>query len=103
MLELMNSLAVVNEVRFSAYRTAMKLRAVQKSLALDLLNLSTAIDTFDSHGLRAQNDKLIEVADMVTVLSSLYDKIAADKVTSPINVALCLDLALNWLLNVYDR
>lgn len=32
MIELMKSLADLNEVRFSAYRTAMKLRAVQKHL-----------------------------------------------------------------------
>lgn len=32
MLELMNSLTEFNEVRFSAYRTALKLRAVQKKL-----------------------------------------------------------------------
>jgi len=32
MLELMASLSQLNEIRFSAYRTAMKLRAVQKKL-----------------------------------------------------------------------
>jgi len=32
MNELMNSLSDLNEVRFSAYRTAMKLRTVQKRL-----------------------------------------------------------------------
>jgi hypothetical protein len=32
MIELMNSLSDLNEVRFSAYRTAMKLRTVQKRL-----------------------------------------------------------------------
>lgn len=32
MIELMKSLAELNEVRFSAYRTAMKLRSVQKRL-----------------------------------------------------------------------
>lgn len=32
MIELMKSLADLNEVRFSAYRTALKLRSVQKRL-----------------------------------------------------------------------
>lgn len=32
MIELMKSLADLNEIRFSAYRTAMKLRSVQKHL-----------------------------------------------------------------------
>jgi len=69
---------------------------------VDLLSLSAALESFDSHGLRAQNDKLIDVPDMVTVLTSLYELIAADN-SSLVNVPLCLDLAINWLLNVYDR
>ncbi|KAE8750410.1 hypothetical protein FOCC_FOCC002969 [Frankliniella occidentalis] len=101
MLELMSSLSELNEVRFSAYRTAMKLRAVQKSMCLDLLNLSTAIEAFDSHGLRAQNDKLIDVSDMITVLLSVYEPMAKEH-PGLVSVPLCLDLLLNWLLNVYD-
>ncbi|XP_043280609.1 dystrophin, isoforms A/C/F/G/H isoform X2 [Venturia canescens] len=101
MIDLMSSLADLNEVRFSAYRTAMKLRTVQKRLCLDLLSLSSALEQFDSHGLRAQNDKLIDIPDMVTVLTSLYEVIAADNPTQVI-VPLCIDLAINWLLNVYD-
>lgn len=69
---------------------------------VDLLGLVSALESFDSHGLRAQNDKLIDVPDMVTVLTSLYELIAADN-PSLVNVPLCLDLAINWLLNVYDR
>ncbi|XP_029040793.2 dystrophin, isoforms A/C/F/G/H isoform X6 [Osmia bicornis bicornis] len=101
MIELMSSLADLNEVRFSAYRTAMKLRTVQKRLCLDMLSLSTALEQFDSHGLRAQNDKLIDIPDMVTVLTSLYEVITADN-PSQVSVPLCIDLAINWLLNVYD-
>lgn len=33
MIELMSSLSEFNEVRFSAYRTAMKLRTVQKRMS----------------------------------------------------------------------
>ncbi|XP_066600960.1 dystrophin-like isoform X2 [Prorops nasuta] len=102
MIELMSSLADLNEVRFSAYRTAMKLRTVQKRLCLDMLNLSTTLEQFDFHGLRAQNDKLIDITDMVTVLTSLYEAIAVDN-PSQVSLPLCIDLAVNWLLNVYDR
>ncbi|XP_037924851.1 dystrophin, isoforms A/C/F/G/H isoform X9 [Hermetia illucens] len=96
MIELMKSLADLNEVRFSAYRTALKLRAVQKRLALDRIPMSVAIDSFDRHGLRAQNDKLIDIPDMTTVLHSLY--VTIDQIDLP----LMLDLAINWILNVYD-
>lgn len=69
---------------------------------MDLLSLNRAIESFDSHGLRAQNDKLLDVTDMVTVLASLYELLAAEN-PSLVNVPLCLDLAVNWLLNIYDR
>ncbi|EEB13705.1 dystrophin, putative [Pediculus humanus corporis] len=100
MLELMTSLSELNEIRFSAYRTAMKLRAVQKRLCLDMIPLSAALEAFDNHGLRAQNDKLLDVPDMVTVLRSMYEK-SNDK-SEKLNLPLVLDLVINWLLNVYD-
>ncbi|KAL1131823.1 hypothetical protein AAG570_011435 [Ranatra chinensis] len=101
MSELMNSLSEFNEIRYSAYRTALKLRTVQKRMCLDLVSVSRAIDAFDSHGLRAQNDKLLDVTDMISVLATIYDALAVEN-PSLVNVPLCLDLAVNWLLNVYD-
>ncbi|XP_073972435.1 dystrophin, isoforms A/C/F/G/H-like isoform X4 [Rhodnius prolixus] len=101
MTELMNSLSDLNEVRFSAYRTALKLRTVQKRMCLDLVTVNRAIDAFDSHGLRAQNDKVLDVTDMISVLNTIYEQIATEN-PSLVNVPLCLDLAVNWLLNVYD-
>ncbi len=131
----MNSLSEFNDVRFSAYRMALKLRRVQKFLCctwqspsihnstldesisicfiffsllpplhllVDKLELSTAIDTFDAHGLRAQNDKVIDIPDMVTVLRSLYDVVVA-AYPGEIRLPLIIDLCLNWILNVYDR
>ena len=96
MIELMKSLSDLNEVRFSAYRTALKLRAVQKRMCLERIPMALAIDAFDKHGLRAQNDKLIDIPDMTTVLCSLYVTL------EQIDLPLMLDLVINWLLNVYD-
>lgn len=58
--------------------------------------MSIAIESFDRHGLRAQNDKLIDIIDMTAVLHSLY--VTIDQIDLP----LMLDLAINWILNVYD-
>lgn len=66
------------------------------SIALDRIPMTTAIESFDRHGLRAQNDKLIDIPDMTTVLHSLF--VTIDQIDMP----LMLDLAINWLLNVYD-
>ncbi|KAK5646443.1 hypothetical protein RI129_004907 [Pyrocoelia pectoralis] len=101
MLELAVCLLQLNEVRFSAYRTALKLRAIQKKLCLDLVNLSAVSEAFDIHGLRGQNDKLLDIADMVLVLRAIYSG-ALTQNPSLIDLPLCVDLALNWLLNVYD-
>lgn len=67
---------------------------------MDLVHLTTALEVFDSHGLRAQNDKLLDVPDMVTVLRSLYEK--TTEKSERLNLPLVLDLAVNWLLNIYD-
>ncbi|XP_044575068.1 dystrophin-like [Cotesia glomerata] len=101
MIQLMSSLAELNVIHFSAYRTAMKLRTVQRQLCLDSLSMSSAVSNFDSHGLRAQNDKLIDLPEMITILTSLYSYIASNS-KAQISVPLCIDLAVNWLLNVYD-
>lgn len=58
--------------------------------------MSVALESFDRHGLRAQNDKLIDIPDMTTVLHSLF--VTIDQIDLP----LMLDLAINWILNVYD-
>lgn len=63
--------------------------------------MNVAIEAFDAHGLRGQNDKLLDVSDMLTVLSSLFEAISINS-GNQINVKLCLDLTLNWLLNIYD-
>lgn len=91
----------MNDVRFSAYRTALKLRAIQKRLCLDQVTIGGASEAFDLHGLRAQNDKIIDIADMVLVLRAIYGTIASQE-GSTLDVPLSVDLALNWLLNVYD-
>lgn len=67
---------------------------------MDRIPLTGALEAFDNHGLRAQNDKLLDVADMATVLRSMYDK--TTEKNDKFNLPLVLDLVVNWLLNVYD-
>ncbi|XP_039185584.1 dystrophin isoform X3 [Crotalus tigris] len=100
MTELYQSLADLNNVRFSAYRTAMKLRRLQKALCLDLLNLSAACDALDQHNLK-QNDQPIDILQIINCLTTIYDKLEQEH-NNLVNVPLCVDMCLNWLLNVYD-
>ncbi|KAG7266999.1 hypothetical protein CRUP_000724, partial [Coryphaenoides rupestris] len=72
MTELYHSLADLNNVRFSAYRTAMKIRRLQKALCLDLLELGVAQSTFEQHKLN-NNGQLLSVPDVINCLTSVYD------------------------------
>jgi hypothetical protein len=42
-------------------------------VSVHMLQLPAALEAFDAHGLRAQNDRLIDIPDMITVLTSLYE------------------------------
>uniref|UniRef100_A0A673V1E5 ZZ-type domain-containing protein n=1 Tax=Suricata suricatta TaxID=37032 RepID=A0A673V1E5_SURSU len=100
MTELYQSLADLNNVRFSAYRTAMKLRRLQKALCLDLLSLSAACDALDQHNLK-QNDQPMDILQVINCLTTIYDCLEQEH-NNLVNVPLCVDMCLNWLLNVYD-
>ncbi|XP_061760711.1 dystrophin isoform X4 [Nerophis ophidion] len=100
MAELYQSLSDLNNVRFSAYRTAMKLRRLQKALCLDLLSMPTACEVFDQHGLK-QNEQLLDISQLGACLSSLYQRLEQSH-AHLVSVPLCVDMCLNWLLNVYD-
>lgn len=97
----MTSLTEFNEVRYSAYRTALKLRTVQRRLCLDLASLDDLINIFDQHGLRAQNDRLISVPEIISCLQTIYEGLTREH-PAIVNMALAIDLTLNWLLNLYD-
>ncbi|GAB1294912.1 Utrophin [Apodemus speciosus] len=102
MTELFQSLADLNNVRFSAYRTAIKIRRLQKALccSLDLLELNTTNEVFKQHKLN-QNDQLLSVPDVINCLTTAYDGLEQLH-KDLVNVPLCVDMCLNWLLNVYD-
>ncbi|XP_059842070.1 utrophin-like isoform X5 [Hypanus sabinus] len=100
MTELFLSLGDLNNVRFSAYRTAMKIRRLQKALCLDLLELNTAHRIFEQHKL-VQNEQLLNVTEVINCLTTIYDGLEQNH-RDLVNVPLCVDMCLNWLLNVFD-
>uniref|UniRef100_A0A2K6GX61 Utrophin n=1 Tax=Propithecus coquereli TaxID=379532 RepID=A0A2K6GX61_PROCO len=100
MTELFQSLADLNNVRFSAYRTAIKIRRLQKALCLDLLELNTTNEVFKQHKLN-QNDQLLSVPDVINCLTTTYDGLEQMH-KELVNVPLCVDMCLNWLLNTFS-
>ncbi|XP_034638231.1 dystrophin-related protein 2 isoform X3 [Trachemys scripta elegans] len=100
MTELYQTLADLNNIKFSAYRTAMKLRRVQKALRLDLVTLATALEIFNEHELQP-SDRVMDVVEVIHCLTSLYERLEEERGIL-VNVPLCVDMSLNWLLNVFD-
>jgi len=100
---LMETITAMNTVKFSAYRMALKLRKIQQKLCLDLLDIASAVVCFDSHGLTTEkHDLTICVPEMVTILTSIYETLYQCE-PEDITVNVCVDLALNWILNVFDN
>ncbi|XP_028570679.1 dystrophin-related protein 2 isoform X3 [Lacerta agilis] len=100
MTELYQTLADLNNIKFSAYRTAMKLRRVQKALRLDLVTLPTALEVFSEHELQP-SDHVMDVVEVIHCLTALYERLEEERGIL-VNVPLCVDMTLNWLLNVFD-
>lgn len=70
-------------------------------LTVDLVAMTLATESFDAHNLRGRNDNVIDVIDMIRCLKTMYERIEA-KHQKLVNISLCVDLVLNWILNVYD-
>uniref|UniRef100_A0A915Q5I9 RNA helicase n=1 Tax=Setaria digitata TaxID=48799 RepID=A0A915Q5I9_9BILA len=101
MVEIMEELTTFNQVKFSAYRTAMKLRAVQKRLCLDLLTLEdvdSKLQTLNS----MLGEQCLSMKDAVMCLVPLFEA-AQEKYPKLIHsIPLAVDLLLNFILNVFD-
>ena len=54
----MTSILELNVVKFSAYRLATKLRAIQRKLRLDLLDVEVAHQGFEEHGLTSSRHEV---------------------------------------------
>ncbi|CDW56643.1 EF-hand 3 and Spectrin and ZZ and WW and EF-hand 2 domain containing protein [Trichuris trichiura] len=102
MVEIVSNLSEFNEIKFSAYRTAIKLRSLQKNLYLDLIQIDDLIDIFNQNKLQDVTDDQMDVSEMVMTLLPIYELIQRENVTLLRSVPLAIDLCLNWLLNVYD-
>ena len=70
------------------------------AFAVDLLSLSAACDALDQHNLK-QNDQPMDILQIINCLTTIYDRLEQEH-NSLVNVPLCVDMCLNWLLNVYD-
>jgi dystrophin len=104
MKQLELELKELDKVRFIAYRTALKLRAVQKNTRMSLIKLTLVKEVFIQRGLDRQADgvaQTVDVADVRDIVHSIYDR-AQNDTWGQVPRKHCAELTINWLLNVYD-
>ncbi|GJQ79260.1 putative zinc ion binding protein [Trypoxylus dichotomus] len=90
-------------IRFASYRTAMKLRFIQKKVSLHALDIWNVIEAFREQGLHAlEPNSELSVARLETLLCSLYHSLnKRAPPTQQAHVDICSSLLLNWLLTAY--
>lgn len=66
------------------------------------MDINDAIDAFDKHGLKSQNERNLDTTQVIQFLNRLFQP-AVKQNSQLIDLVLAVDLTLNWLLCVYDQ
>lgn len=66
-----------------------------------MVTLATALEIFNEHDLQP-SDRAMDVVEVIHCLTTLYERLEEERGIL-VNVPLCVDMSLNWLLNVFDR
>jgi len=101
LVKTLEELSDFDSIRYAAYRTAMKLRFIQKRLRLDLVDLNTLRLTCDRHGLQTGIDSVVDCSTLYALLLDIYSITRRDKPQN-LNTDTLAELTLNWLLNLFD-
>ncbi|XP_022227549.2 dystrobrevin beta isoform X4 [Drosophila obscura] len=96
-------LQTFDSIRFASYRTASKLRYIQKSTNLHLVDIWNVIEAFRENGLNTlEPQSEVSVARLETLVSSLYHNLNKRLPTAQqVPVDSKAGLLLNWLLAAY--
>nr|XP_056709904.1 dystrobrevin beta isoform X7 [Euleptes europaea] len=92
-------------IRLSTYRTACKLRFVQKRCNLHLVDIWNMIEAFRDNGLNTlDHNTEINVSRLETIISSIYFQLNKRlPSTHQISVEQSISLLLNFMIAAYDR
>ncbi|XP_047491124.1 dystrobrevin beta-like isoform X4 [Penaeus chinensis] len=92
-------------IRFASYRTAAKLRFVQKKTNMHLVDIWNIIEAFRENGLNSLEPSTeVKVSRLETLISTLYHSLNK---RLPVGQHIVIDsstsVLLNWLLSAYDK
>ncbi|XP_022201021.1 dystrobrevin beta isoform X2 [Nilaparvata lugens] len=90
-------------IRFASYRTACKLRFVQKKTNLNSIDIWNVIEAFRENGLNTLEPQTeVNVSRLETLVSSLYQNLNKRlPLAQQVHVESHSSLLLNWLLSIY--
>lgn len=91
-------------MKFSSYRTACKLRFVQKRLSLHLVDIWNVIEAFRENGMNTLEPRMdISISRLEALVTSIYFQLNKRlPSTQQIDLDQCTSLLLNWLMSTYD-
>ena len=97
----LEELSDYDSICYAAYRTASKLRHIQKRLRIELLDVATITEMFDRHGYSNKNDSSISCSQLYSVLYDMYMHTRCNK-TQHISCETLAEITHNYLLSLYD-
>lgn len=68
---------------------------------VDVMALGSLVEVFREQDLQ-QGEHVMDVVEVIHALTALYERLEEER-SIVVNIPLCVDMCLNWLLNVYDR
>lgn len=92
---------LICNVSFPCSLLLQSLTSLPLACSVDLVTLDTALEIFNEHELQP-SDRVMDVVEVIHCLTALYERLEEERGIL-VNVPLCVDMSLNWLLNVFDR
>ncbi|XP_020897537.1 dystrophin [Exaiptasia diaphana] len=103
MVKLLQEIATLNNIKYAAYRTAMKLRAIQKRTQMYLLELPVIASTLQEEDVRdCYTEKTLTASDVHRIVTAMFINQNGDR-TNFIDIPMASDLTFNWILNTFDQ
>ncbi|XP_065922788.1 dystrobrevin beta isoform X8 [Magallana gigas] len=92
-------------IRFATYRTACKLRFIQKKTNLSLVDIWNIIESFRENGLNTlEPDSELNSSRVEAIISSLFCNLNKRlPSTQQVHADQCVNMLQHWIISAYDR
>ena len=102
--ELLAALNQFDQIRYAAYRTAAKLRFVQKNAKLDCVKLTHVLNVVDKFGLRptCERELLLTTEEMRPVIQNIFSS-AQKETLVQLSPKISTKIVLELLIQTFDK